>query len=116
MLVGDAAGTLNFPKIKGIHQALLGELIAGIQRQGSAEFPHRPYLLPVGKQPVAGFDVVLSLVGYVVVYLIMFSAGVALMARIVRSGPAEPALEPEPVESGRPLQPVQALPSHEGSA
>ena len=65
---------------------------------------------------LTGFDVVVSLVGYVVVYLIMFSAGVALMARIVRNGPAEPALEPEPVESGRPLQPVQALPSQQGSA
>jgi cytochrome d ubiquinol oxidase subunit I len=65
---------------------------------------------------LTGLDVVLSLVGYIVVYLVMFSAGVVLMARIVRNGPAEPALEPEPVESGRPLQPVQALPSHEGSA
>ena len=65
---------------------------------------------------LTGFDVVLSLVGYIVVYLIMFSAGGALMARIVRNGLAEPALEPEPVESGRPLRPVQALPSQEGSA
>jgi cytochrome d ubiquinol oxidase subunit I len=65
---------------------------------------------------LTGFDVALSLGGYVVVYLIMFSAGVALMARIVRNGPTEPALEPEPVESGRPLRPVQALPSQEGSA
>jgi cytochrome d ubiquinol oxidase subunit I len=65
---------------------------------------------------LTGFDVALSLVGYSVVYLIMFPAGIALMARIVRSGPAEPAMEPEPVESGRPLQPVQALPHSEGRA
>ena len=65
---------------------------------------------------LTGFDVVLSLVGYGVVYLIMFPAGIALMARIVRNGPAEPAMEPEPVESGRPLQPVQALPHPEGRA
>jgi cytochrome bd ubiquinol oxidase subunit I len=65
---------------------------------------------------LTGFDVVLSLVGYGVVYLIMFPAGIALMARIVRNGPAEPAMEPEPVESGRPLQPVQALPHPEEGA
>jgi cytochrome d ubiquinol oxidase subunit I len=63
---------------------------------------------------LTGFDVVLSLVGYGVVYLIIFPIGIALMARIVRNGPAEPAMEPEPVEGGRPLQPVQALPSAEG--
>jgi len=60
-----------------------------------------------------GFDVVLSLVGYGVVYLIMFPVGVALMARIVRNGPAEPAIEPELVEAGRPQRPVEALPSSE---
>jgi cytochrome d ubiquinol oxidase subunit I len=65
---------------------------------------------------LTGFDVVLSLVGYGVVYLIMFPAGIALMARIVTNGPAERAMEPEPVESGRPLQPVKALPHLEGNA
>src|SRR5262249_9597565 len=65
---------------------------------------------------LTGFDVVLSLVGYGVVYLIMFPAGIALMARIVRNGPAEPAMEPEPGESGRPLEAVQALPHPEEGA
>ena len=65
---------------------------------------------------LTGFDVVLSLAGYGVVYLIIFPVGIALMARIVRNGPVDPAMEPEPVESGRPLQPVQALPSAEGRA
>ena len=65
---------------------------------------------------LTGFDVVLSLAGYGVVYLIIFPVGIALMARIVRNGPVEPAMEPEPVEGGRPLQPVQALPSAEGRA
>jgi cytochrome d ubiquinol oxidase subunit I len=65
---------------------------------------------------LTGFDVVFSLLGYGIVYLIMFPVGIALMARIVRNGPAEPALEPEPVESGRPRRPVEALPSPEGSA
>jgi cytochrome d ubiquinol oxidase subunit I len=62
------------------------------------------------------FDVVLSLAGYAIVYLIMFPVGIALMARIVRNGPAEPAPEEEPVESGRPQYPVQALPVPEQGA
>ena len=59
---------------------------------------------------LTGFDVLLSLLGYGVVYLIMFPAGILLMARIVRGGPAEAALESDEVESGRPAQPVRALP------
>jgi cytochrome bd ubiquinol oxidase subunit I len=62
---------------------------------------------------LTGFDVMLSLVGYGIVYLIMFPFGLALMARIVRTGPAEQALEEDPVESGRPMRPVEALPHAE---
>jgi cytochrome bd ubiquinol oxidase subunit I len=63
---------------------------------------------------LTGFDVVVSLVGYGVVYLIMFPFGVAVMARIVRNGPLEPFVEPGPVEAGRPQRPVEALSSAEG--
>lgn len=59
---------------------------------------------------LTGFDVILSLVAYCVVYLVMFPVGIALMARIVKRGPAEPAMAPEPIESGRPRHPVEALP------
>ena len=59
---------------------------------------------------LTGRDVLISLIGYMVVYLIVFPFGVALMARLVRRGPTGPALEPEPVESGRPRRPVTALP------
>jgi cytochrome bd ubiquinol oxidase subunit I len=62
---------------------------------------------------LTGTDVLISLIGYAVVYLIMFPVGIALMARIVRAGPAEPALAPAPVESGRPQGPVHALPASE---
>jgi cytochrome bd ubiquinol oxidase subunit I len=62
---------------------------------------------------LTGVDVVLSLVGYGVVYLIMFPFGIAVMARIVRNGPAEPSIEPNRVEAGRPQRPVEALPSSE---
>ena len=62
---------------------------------------------------LTGFDVILSLLGYGIVYLIMFPFGLALMARIVGTGPAEQALAEDPVESGRPMHPVEALPHPE---
>src|SRR5271166_1746291 len=58
---------------------------------------------------LTGADVAISLAAYSVVYVMMFSAGVALMVRIVKRGPAE-AEEPDVIESGRPLRPVEALP------
>jgi cytochrome d ubiquinol oxidase subunit I len=59
---------------------------------------------------LTGSDVLVSLLGYGIVYLIMFSAGLVLMARIVRRGPGGP-VEEHPIESGRPDRPVRALPS-----
>jgi cytochrome d ubiquinol oxidase subunit I len=60
---------------------------------------------------LTGLDVTISLIGYSVVYLVMFSAGFALMVRLVRQGPGAAAPEPEPIEGGRPASPVQALPA-----
>jgi cytochrome d ubiquinol oxidase subunit I len=62
---------------------------------------------------LTGQDVLISLVGYGIVYLVIFPFGVALMARLVRIGPLGAGLQPEPVESGRPDLPVRALPSAE---
>jgi len=59
------------------------------------------------------FDVVLSLLGYMVVYLIMYPAGGLMMARIVKRGPADQ--HRDEVESGRPHGPVDALPLAEGA-
>jgi cytochrome d ubiquinol oxidase subunit I len=58
---------------------------------------------------LTGPDVLLSLLGYMVVYLVIFPTGLAFMARIVRAGPTQPAEQQEPVESGRPSRPVTAL-------
>ena len=58
---------------------------------------------------LTGLDVALSFAGYIVAYLIMFPAGVLLMARIVRRGVEATATE-GPVEGGRPDLPVIALP------
>lgn len=60
---------------------------------------------------LTGIDVAVSFAGYCIVYLVMFSAGFALMVRLIRLGPAEAAIEPDAIESGRPQHPVQALPS-----
>jgi cytochrome bd ubiquinol oxidase subunit I len=59
---------------------------------------------------LTGFDVALSFAGYIAAYLVMFPAGVLLMARIVRRGVEASAAE-APVEGGRPGLPVHALPA-----
>jgi cytochrome d ubiquinol oxidase subunit I len=62
---------------------------------------------------LAGTDVLISLVCYGIVYLIVFPIGVAVMARLVRTGPIAPGTESLPVEGGRPELPVTALPTGE---
>jgi len=58
---------------------------------------------------LTGPNVLLSFAGYIVVYLIIFPTGLVIMARILRSGPdASDTLDP--IESGRPASPIQALP------
>ena len=64
---------------------------------------------------LTGVDVLLSLLLYVLVYLIIFPTGVVMMLRIVRGGPAAAdADERSPVASGLAQAPVQALPSATG--
>lgn len=62
---------------------------------------------------LSGSDVLISLIGYMIAYLVIFPAGLLIMARFVRKGPQraddEPE-EPEEIESGRPGRPVRALP------
>jgi cytochrome d ubiquinol oxidase subunit I len=58
---------------------------------------------------LTGLDVAISLAGYMAAYLIMFPAGLALMARIAKRGIAA-AEEEDPVEAGRPKSPIAALP------
>jgi cytochrome d ubiquinol oxidase subunit I len=55
-------------------------------------------------------NVVLSLCGYVLAYLVMFFFGIRQMYRMALKGPAEPPSEPQPVEAGLPEHPVHALP------
>ena len=59
---------------------------------------------------LTGADVLLSFIGYIAVYLVIFPAGLLIMARIVRRGPDSAALD-APVESGRPDLPMRALPA-----
>jgi cytochrome d ubiquinol oxidase subunit I len=58
---------------------------------------------------LTGWDVLLSLAGYMIVYLIMFPAGALLMWRIVHKGPGQ-ADETGPVGSGVPKHPVVGVP------
>jgi cytochrome d ubiquinol oxidase subunit I len=57
---------------------------------------------------LTGFDVLLSLLGYMAVYLIMFPTGLWFIARIVRGGVTSE--EVTPVEAGRPSAPVKPVP------
>ena len=58
-------------------------------------------------------DVSLSLLGYMIVYLIIYPTGILLMARFVRQGAKEAEMEAE-IAGGVPRAPVQAVPG--GSA
>jgi cytochrome d ubiquinol oxidase subunit I len=57
---------------------------------------------------LTSFDVALSLLGYVLVYLLIYPAGLFLMTRIVREGPAGAAEQDSSIEAGRPKTPVLA--------
>lgn len=61
---------------------------------------------------LTGANVVVSFIGYAVVYLVMYPVGVRYMLQVVQRGPTEPATRPEVIESGRPEHPVEAL-SHD---
>ncbi|SRR5579883_135780 len=60
---------------------------------------------------LTGFDVILSLIGYMLVYIIIFPVGIILMARVVRKGPLE-AAKREPIEGGQPRAPVITPPEY----
>ena len=56
---------------------------------------------------LTGWDVVLSLTFYVIVYLIIFPAGAWIMVRIIRKGPAVAEEEQDgAIEAGRPSKPI----------
>ena len=64
---------------------------------------------------LTGTDVLISLLGYMAAYLVIFPAGILIMARFMRKGPGpvgEDEVE-ETIESGRPDRPVRALPRAE---
>jgi cytochrome d ubiquinol oxidase subunit I len=60
---------------------------------------------------LTGFDVILSLAGYMLVYLIIFPVGILLMARVIRNGPAH-AIHKAPVEGGQPSSPILTPPEY----
>jgi cytochrome d ubiquinol oxidase subunit I len=57
---------------------------------------------------LTGSDVLISLLGYMMVYCVMFPAGLWMMMRIVRAGVTKDGHEP--VEGGRPAAPVKPVP------
>ena len=66
---------------------------------------------------LTGFDVILSLALYMAIYLLVYPTGIRFMLRIVWNGPLDTDPENDTkVESGRPAQPVQALPQTQPSS
>jgi cytochrome d ubiquinol oxidase subunit I len=62
---------------------------------------------------LTGGEVLVSLLGYMAVYLIIFPAGIMVMAKLVRKGPD--AIESDsPIESGRPERPTRVRVHAEG--
>ena len=57
---------------------------------------------------LSGRDVAISLAAYMTVYLIMYPAGLLIMLRIIRAGPASPAGHDATIAAGRPEAPVMA--------
>jgi cytochrome d ubiquinol oxidase subunit I len=57
---------------------------------------------------LTGPDVMWSLLAYMAVYLVLYPAGIAVMARIVRGGFVEPAVPELPVEGLQPRGPITA--------
>src|SRR5215471_5714996 len=57
---------------------------------------------------LTSFDLAISLAGYMVVYLLIYPAGLFLMLRIVRKGPGRSDELDSPIEGGRPQAPVLA--------
>ena len=55
---------------------------------------------------LTGTDALLSLLGYMAVYLVIFPAGILVMAKMVRKGPAPGPDADSPIESGRPAGPA----------
>ena len=54
---------------------------------------------------LTGFDVLLSLIGYMAAYLVIFPAGVFFMMRVVQHGPTG-SDDTRAVEAGRPREPI----------
>jgi cytochrome bd ubiquinol oxidase subunit I len=63
---------------------------------------------------LTGADVLISLALYMLVYLLIYPAGLFFMVRIVRGGP-EPGVEISPIASGEPHDPARALAAREGA-
>jgi cytochrome d ubiquinol oxidase subunit I len=59
---------------------------------------------------LTGSDVLYTLIGYMVVYLIVYPIGILMMTRLVRAGPTAMSTEAAPIEGGLPAQPILALP------
>ena len=62
---------------------------------------------------LTGWNVAVSLAGYIIAYAIIYPAGLVVMARLVRRGPSEAEHETT-IEGGRPRSPVRPVSDAQG--
>lgn len=62
---------------------------------------------------LTGWNVVLTLAGYALAYLIIYPAGLTVMARLVRRGPSDTD-QHAPIEGGQPRSPTRSAPQVAG--
>jgi cytochrome d ubiquinol oxidase subunit I len=96
----------------GFVAVLAGWITTEVGRQPWTVYGHLKTSASVSPS-LTGHDVLTSLIAYVVVYLIMFPAGIAFMASRVRAGIAASEDIMQPVEGFQPRAPVKAPPAAE---
>jgi cytochrome d ubiquinol oxidase subunit I len=99
--LSELAGPIGFAAV------IAGWFVTEVGRQPWTVYGHLRTVESVSPS-LTSFDVAISLAGYMVVYLLIYPAGLFLMLRIVRKGPKHSDELASPIEGGRPQAPVLA--------
>src|SRR5262245_56301657 len=99
--LSELAGPIGFVAV------IAGWFVTEVGRQPWTVYGHLRTAESVSPS-LTSFDVVISLAGYMLVYLLIYPSGLYLMLRIVRKGPEYSDELASPIEGGRPQAPVLA--------
>jgi cytochrome d ubiquinol oxidase subunit I len=92
----------------GFVAVLAGWVVTEVGRQPSTVFGLLRTAQSVSPS-LTGADVLLSLLGYMVVYLLMFPAGIMVMARVVRQGPGGQPVPEAPIDGSQSKRAIAGL-------